>query len=34
MQRRVDKEVVISSFALALLGIVMAAGRYWRWRTH
>jgi hypothetical protein len=32
MQRSVDKEVVLGSFALALLGIVMAAGRYWRWR--
>jgi hypothetical protein len=33
MQRSVDKEVVLGSFALAVLGILMAAGRYWRYRT-
>jgi hypothetical protein len=30
---RSDKEVVLGSFALAVLGILMAAGRYWRWRS-
>jgi hypothetical protein len=31
--RSVDREVVLGSFALAVLGIVMAAGHYWRWRA-
>jgi hypothetical protein len=33
MQRSVDKEVVLGSFALAVLGLMMAAGRYLRGRS-
>jgi hypothetical protein len=33
MTRKVDRELALGSFALAVLGIVMAAGRYWRIRT-
>jgi hypothetical protein len=33
MHRSVDREVVLGSFALAVLGLVMTAGRYWRWRV-
>ena len=34
MTRRDHREVVLGSFALAVLGLVMAAGRYWRIHTH
>jgi hypothetical protein len=33
MYRSFDREVVLGSFALAVLGLVMTAGRYWRWRA-
>jgi hypothetical protein len=32
MHRSVDREVVLGSFALAVLGILMTAGRYLRGR--
>jgi hypothetical protein len=32
LTRRVDREVVLGSFAFALLGLVMAFGRYRRVR--